>query len=418
MGVLDDARTPVILVAGLTADGSQTVADALLDGHTAVLHQDLSRLGQGVVRSRVRQGTSEHTTVCALAHGCVSCVLRTELLPLLRTVLGRPEVHRIVLHLDPRLEPETVCWAFEHLVVDGETGVGGMRVSAVVTVLDPARWLTDATGSQWAGDRGLAAGDHDRRTVAQLAVGAVEFADALVVAGAAPDVGTAQRTDAVLDRLAPAAPRARMAGLDIDALLAAVPSDSRRGRVDDAHAPLTRHEHPEHDEHGVGTVFFRARRPFHPERLHDALRVLLTGVVRARGRAWVATRPDQVLAVESAGGQVRVAAAGPWLGVVQDWSDIDVERALMASLRWDDRFEDREQALVVVFHSAAPDAITAALQAALVTDAELAAGAGEWRRWADPFGAFHADPCSSAHHGDAREHGGITHDGDWWPGSR
>lgn len=415
---MDDARTPVIAVAGLSADGTQAVADALLDVHTVVLHQDLSQLEQGVVRRRVRQGTSDHTTVRRLAHNCVSCVLRAELLPLLRSVIGRPEVQRIVLHLDPVLEPETVCWAFEHLVVDGSTGVDGIRVQAVVTALDPACWLADATGSARVGDRGLAAGREDRRTLAQLAVGSAEFADALVVAGAAPDVGTAQRTDAVLDRLVPAAPRARVAGLDVDALLAAVPSDSRRGRVDDAHAPLTRHEHPEHDEHGVGTVFFRARRPFHPVRLHDALRVLLTGVVRTRGRVWVATRPDEVLAVESAGGAVRVATAGPWLGTVQDWSDIDVERALMASLRWDDRFEDREQALVVVFHSAAPDAITAALRAALVTDAELAGGMREWRRWPDPFGAFHAHPCTSARHGDAREQDGASHDGEWRPGSR
>lgn len=414
----DDARIPVILVAGLTADGSQAVADALLDVHTAVLHQNLSGLAQGVVRNRVRLGSTDHTTVRTLAHGCVSCLLRTELLPLLRTVLGRPGVRRVVLHLDPALEPETVCWAFDHLVVDGDTGAGRMRVQAVLTALDPACWLTDATGSDRVGDRGLAAGHHDRRTVAQLAVGQVEFADALVVAGAAPDVGTAQRIDAVLDRLVPAAPRARLAGLDIGALLAATPSDSRRGRVDDAHAPLTRHEHPEHDEHGVGTVFFRARRPCHPGRLHEALRVLLTGVVRARGRMWVATRPDDVLAVESAGGGVRVAAAGPWLGAVQDWSDIDVERALMASLRWDDRFEDREQAVVVVFHSAAPGAITAALDAALVTDAELAAGPREWCRWPDPFGAFHADPCPSAGGDDACEQDGVTHDRDWWPGTR
>ncbi|HEX2301177.1 MAG TPA: hypothetical protein VHH34_22175, partial [Pseudonocardiaceae bacterium] len=114
---------------------------------------------------------------------------------------------------------------------------------------------------------------------------------------------------------------------------------------------------------------------------------------------------------------VRVAGAGPWLGAVQDWSDIDVERALMASLRWDDRFEDREQALVVVCHSGAPDAITAALRAALVIDAELAAGMREWRRWPDPFGAFHANPCTSARHGDAREQDGVSHDGDGRPGS-
>lgn len=54
----------------------------------------------------------------------------------------------------------------------------------------------------------------------------------------------------------------------------------------------------------------------------------------------VATQPDVALALESAGGGLRINHAGRWLGAVWDWSDIEVERALMASLRWDDQFED------------------------------------------------------------------------------
>ncbi|HEX2300176.1 MAG TPA: GTP-binding protein [Pseudonocardiaceae bacterium] len=414
--MLTDARTPLILVAGMTATGSQAIADALLDEHTLVVQHDLSKLADGVVRRRVRHGGRDRATVHPLTHGCVSCALREELLPLLRTVAGGPQECRVVLHLDPVLEPETVCWAIDHLVVDGRTGVDGMRVQAVITVLDAARWLADATGSELLRTRGMAAWPGDGRSTAQLAVGQVEFADALVVAGAAPDVGTAQRTDAVLDRLAPIAPRARAAGLDVAALLAAVPSGSRRGRVDDAHAVLAPRDYPQYEEHGVGTVFFRARRPFHPGRLHTALAGLLSGVVRTRGRMWVATRPDEVLALESAGGVLRVTPAGCWLGAVADWSQIDVERALMASLRWDDRFEDREQALLVVFHAAAPEAITGALDAALVTDAELAVGEREWRTWSDPFGSFHTDPCSPSHRG--YEEDAAEQDRDRRPGSR
>lgn len=207
----------------------------------------------------------------------------------------------------------------------------------------------------------------------------------------------------MLDRLVPIAPRVRAARLDVEALLAMVPPNSRRGRVDDSHAVLTHYLHPWHEEHGVGTVFFNARRPFHPGWLHDALQVLLRGVGRVRGRMWVATQPDEALALESAGGGLRIAQAGRWLGAVPDWSNINVERALMASLRWDDQFEDREQALVATYHAADPKVITAALGAALVTDAELVAGAQEWRTWPDPFGKFHADPRVPAEHADAKD---------------
>lgn len=395
--------TPVVIVAGLAAAAAHDVAGALLDARTAVVHHDLAQLQHGMLVRRIRRGTDDDTTALTLAHGCVSCTLREELLPLLRSLATAADVHRIVLHLDPTMEPETVCCALAHMVIDGDPVADVVTVQAVLTVLDAACWLADATGDQGLAQRRLAVGPKDDRTVAQLAVGQVEFADAVVVVGATADVHTARRTDAVLDRLVPVAPRARAARLDVEALLAAVPPNSRRGRVDDSHAVLTHYLHPWHEEHGVGTMLFGARRPFHPGRLHDALQVLLQGMVRVRGRMWVATQPDKALALESAGSGLRIAQAGRWLGAVPDWANITVERALMASLRWDDQFEDREQALVAIYHAADPKVITAALDAALITDAELAAGEPEWRTWPDPFGKFHADPWAPAEHSDAND---------------
>jgi G3E family GTPase len=401
--VPNDARTPVVVVAGLAATAAQDVADALLDERTAIVHHDVAQLCDGVLIRRIRCGADDGTTARQLAHGCMSCLLREELLPLLQSLATSADVDRIVLHLDPAMEPETVCWAVEHMKIEDNPLPDLVKVQAVLTVLDAAGWLADATGDQGPIERLLTARLDDDRTLAQLAVGQVEFADAIILAGAAADLDTARRTDAVLDRLAPMAPRVRATRLDVGALLAAVPANSRRGRVDDAHAVLTHHTHPWHTEHGVGTVLFGARRPFHPERLHGALQILLRGVVRVRGRMWVATQPEQALAVESAGGGLRVAQAGRWLGAVPDWSNINVERALMASLRWDDQFEDREQALLIIYHAADPETIVATLDAALITDTELATGEQQWRTWPDPFGHFHADPCIPTEHADAKD---------------
>lgn len=396
----DAVCVPLVVVAGLARDAAANVADALVDPQTLVVQYDLTQLGRGVLHRRIRRDGQDRTTEVAFGKRSVSCVLNHELLPLLRLATLVPGIRRIVLQLDPALEPGTVCRALEQVAVQGRPVAEVVRVQAVLTVVDAATWLPDVTSGQSLAQRGLAVGTDDERSVAQVAVGQVEFADAVVVAGAAPDVDTARRTDAVLDRLAPIAPRVRAgrpgASVDVEALLSAIPSGSRRGKVDDAHAVLARQEHPRHAEYGVGTVFYGARRPFHPRRLHDTLDVLLDGVVRTRGRIWVSTQPDEVLALESAGGGLHVVRAGPWLGTIADWSAIPVERALMASLRWDDRFEDREQALVVVYHAADPDAITAALDAALLTDDELAAGHEQWRDWADPFGEFHSDPCLPA----------------------
>jgi hypothetical protein len=48
---------------------------------------------------------------------------------------------------------------------------------------------------------------------------------------------------------------------------------------------------------------------------------------------------------------------------------------------------------VALVHDADPAAIVEALDAALLTDDELALGEAAWRRLPDPFGHRHLDPC-------------------------
>ena len=142
---------------------------------------------------------------------------------------------------------------------------------------------------------------------------------------------------------------------------------------------------------------FTATRPFHPERLHEAIDVLLDGVVTARGRAWVATQPDEALWIESAGGGLRVASAGKWLAAMTpvEQDRVDTTRRAMAALRWDEQFGDRDTSLVVLVHQADPTEIDRTLQWALVSDDEMTNPA-QWATWTDPFGQWHEDPCESS----------------------
>ncbi|WP_434445523.1 CobW family GTP-binding protein [Lentzea sp. E54] len=315
----------VVLVAGFTP---HDVADELwrASPESMLVRHDLSGLADGVVR----RWLNGRLTVIELAHGCVSCTLRLDLVPLLE---GLDE--RVIVYLDPVLEPEAVCFALSETEVE---------VEAVVTVVDTATWLDDATGTDSLADRGMRAAEGDERTVAQVVVGQAEFADALVLTGPADPVLTA-----VLDRLTPHAPRQVLDDLDVGALLAAIPATARRGEVDDGFGPLLYGQPPLEPAHGVSVVHFTERRPFHPMRLHDSIDVLLDGVVRTRGRVWVASQPDAALWLESAGGGLRVGNLGPWT-----------------------EGTGGDQELVVITRSADAAEITAALRSALVTDEELA----------------------------------------------
>ncbi|SLH50761.1 Probable cobalamin synthesis protein [Mycobacteroides abscessus subsp. abscessus] len=104
-----DRRTPVLLVAGLPGRASAAVdraAAALAHAEgTVVVRHHLEDLREGVVRRTLRTVLATTETVLELAHGCVSCTLRADLLPLLCTLAARESVHRIVLELDPGGRP-------------------------------------------------------------------------------------------------------------------------------------------------------------------------------------------------------------------------------------------------------------------------------------------------------------------------
>lgn len=389
-------KTSVIVLAGLSAAATGRIADEFLaqEPGTIVINHDLRDIGHGVVLRRIRDQNHDTTTVLELAHGCVSCTLREDLLPLLLSLAAsRPP--RVVIQADPSMEPETLCWAMNHVLISDRTVADEMDIEAVVAVIDQTSWLADATCDDDLIDRGLAGAPNDERGVAQLAVAHVEFADAVVVEETTADAVTVARTKAVLDRLAPLAVQTPAAGLHLSELLDRLPTSARRGEPDGPHGPLLRGQPPLHAEAGVELVFFGQRRPFHPQRLHDAIDVLLHGVIRVRGRVWVASQPDVAMWLESTNGGLQLGHAGPWLvGVDQaEWGEFDPERQAVASMNWDPYYGDRMQELAILTETADPAEILATLDLALLTDAELAHGEAEWRTYPDPFGFWHTEPC-------------------------
>ncbi len=377
-------RTPVLVVAG-QGDTHGAVAALLRAGGTFVVQHRFD--GHVVERSvtNLRNGTPVTTeSILELCHGCVSCTIRNDLLKLLRRMHRWKDVNRVVVHLAPWLEPQPICWAINHVrVLLGPGFIDGpaardVQITAVVTCLDTWNWLEQALG-----DQDL----RDGRTRAQVAVGQAEFADVIVVDH------LDKATLAVLSRLAPRATVVRDQRR-VDGAVANLGEDARRGRGDDPLGPLLIGQPPLDFDGEVGIVEFGANRPFHPQRLHEALDVLLNGVVRTRGRIWVANHPSNVMCLESAGGGLRVYSGGKWLAAMTDSeiANVDEQRRVLAGLTWDTRHGDRHTSLVALACGARPEKIRRELEAALLTDPEMA-DPGQWRCYADPFGDGHEDPC-------------------------
>lgn len=375
-------RTPVVLICGQgDADGvAEVLAGA--SGTVVVRH---TYDGQVVVR-RVTTGGHTSEWPLELVRGCVACTVRNDLLVLLRRLHRRADVNRIAVQLMPWLEPEPVCWAIENVrvrvgpgYVDGPAA-RDVRIDAVVTCVDVRGWLEQAVGDDYL---------DDGRTVAQVVVGQAEFADALVLSE--PHAQTLK----VLRRLTPRA-RLTVGAGRVEVALDNLEPDSRRGRSDSPHDPLLVGQPSLEADGDVGLLLFSARRPFHPQRLHTALDVLLDGVVRTRGRLWLANRYDDVMWLESAGGGMRFEYAGRWLAAMSSGEQVyaDPHRVALAAADWDDRLGDRHVSITVLVCGAEPEEIVDALRTALLTDEEWS-HPGEWPSYPDPFGDWHEDPCDT-----------------------
>ncbi|SDP33502.1 GTPase, G3E family [Klenkia soli] len=406
------SRTPLVLVAGLHREHTGRAAAHLLASApgTVLVHHDVRGLAEGVVLRTVTDGAGRtERTALELAHGCLSCTLRLDVLPLLRALAERSDVERVVLQLDPALEPEQLCVALDALVLDdGSTAGEAVAVEAVVGVLAAATWLDDVTGEETMAERGMAATADDERTVAQVLLGLTGFADVLLLAGPPVDDWTAARLHAALDRWTPSARTGSIEHWRPARVLTGLPRTARRGRVRHPHDAQLTGQPPLDADAGIELVRFSARRPFHPERLHEAFDVLLDGVVGARGRLWLATQHEHAVWLESAGGGLQIGDAGQWLATIGDdeqlWAQVDDERRVAAALRWDPVHGDRDTELVVLTHRQPADVLTGALAGALLTDEELALGPEGWRAFEDPFGETHTDPCEASSPADPSTH--------------
>ena len=220
---------------------------------------------------------------------------------------------------------------------EGQSLSAVARLDTMVTVVDAGTFLDEWTAADGLQDRGMALNEDDERTVVDLLVDQVEFANVIVinkVDRVADD--TLEALEAVLRQLNPRAAlvRAERGVVPLDAVL----NTGRFDFIAASQAPgwltvMRGEEVPESEEYGIASFVYRARRPFHPERFWNRIRADWPGVLRSKGFFWLAT----------------CQPAGLW------WADIPTDEwptkteALDEIGRhWRDDIGDRRQEVVVI----------------------------------------------------------------------
>ena len=144
-------------------------------------------------------------------------------------------------------------------------------------------------------------------------------------------------------------------------------------------------EGPSESNDGTVRFDYQARRPFHPTRLHTLLAEAWSGVLRAKGNFWVASRPEVAATLDLAGGSRTTSVTGTW------WSAVSADqrpnspefRQYMEEI-WHPDFGDRHQDFSIVGVGVDEDELRARLDQCLLTDEELA-DPNRWTSMPDPF---------------------------------
>ncbi|MFV2103064.1 CobW family GTP-binding protein [Micromonospora sp. LOL_024] len=405
-----DTRPSLTVLSGFWPAATFAVARALLaaDPSLLLVRHDLTGIRDGVVRRVIRCGAGimEDEQV-ELRHGCVSCTLRLDVLPTLVRLTRSHPGRDLVLMLPEVVEPEAVAAACAHCLVDGAPITELIRIDSYVTVLDAEHLLDGLASTDDLRTLGIHAAEDDHRSLADVVVRQIEFADTLVLWGQSKDGEfDTSRLSILLQRMAPWAAHVRVDGDLVDARTL-----TRQLRHTHRHRPetpgvlarglqgYTLGAHEPNPDCGVVSAVFRARRPFHPQRLHDVLEEVNAEVIRSRGHFWLASQPDTVVAWEFAGGGLSMGSLGHWLVTMPEerWEHVNDQRRLAAALEWDPYYGDRHQHLVFIGLDVDPVELHRTLANCLLTDAELTDGEEGWRTYHDPFaGCFPLNPAEEA----------------------
>jgi len=393
-------KLPVTVLSGFLGAGKTTVLSHILNNRdgkrVAVIVNDMSEINidSAVIQNEVSLNRSEEKLV-EMSNGCICCTLREDLLEEVNNLAKDGRFDYLVIESTGISEPLPVAETFTFADEDGVSLSDVADLDTMVTVVDAVNFLKDYDEAKYLQETGESLGDEDERSVADLLVDQVEFADVILVSKT--DLASndeVNRLTAILETLNTQARIIPIANgkVDIDDVLSTGSFNFERAQQAPGWLAEMRGEHvPETEEYGIASFGYEARRPFHPEKffafLHGTEKY--GKLLRSKGYFWLATRPQYAGQWSQAGGIARYGFGGMfWSAVPRSrWPD-DPEYLESIQSSWVEPFGDMRQELVFIGQGLDEQRVRAALDACLLSDDDMLAGRAFWETLPDPFPAW------------------------------
>lgn len=392
-------KLPVLVLSGFLGAGKTSLLKHILanrgEAKFALIVNDMSEVN---IDARLIAASESHLSVVEeklveMSNGCICCTLREDLLMEVSRLAAEQKYDYLIIESTGISEPMPVAETFAFSDQSGKTLSDVAQLDCMVTVVDAFNLLKNLQETDSLKARSMQLNENDERSVTDLLIDQIEFANVIIMNKCdIVDKTEQKRLRKVLKELNPDARiiKSEHGRVPLDSIMHTELFQFDRA----AEAPgwmkhMLGTRTAESEEYGISSFVYRARRPFHPERLRDFLSEEWPGVIRSKGFLWLATRMDYSLDWSLAGESCKTEPGGMWWIAMpkEKWpQDPLLQKDLHES--WQEPFGDRRQEIVFIGIDMEKDALCRGLDDCLLTDREMDQGESAWADLPDPFPQF------------------------------